>query len=73
VADKHRLTSIALPALGTGVGHVPAAAAADAMLEAVVAHLKAGKTSLRRALFVLYQDEAYRAFTETLKRLAGLQ
>src|ERR671936_2380501 len=23
VADKHRLTSLALPALGTGVGHVP--------------------------------------------------
>jgi O-acetyl-ADP-ribose deacetylase (regulator of RNase III) len=73
IADKHRLTSIALPALGTGVGHVAPVAAADAMLEAVVAHLKAGKTSLKRILFVLYQDEAYRAFTETLKRLAGLQ
>jgi O-acetyl-ADP-ribose deacetylase (regulator of RNase III) len=73
LADKHRLTSIALPALGTGVGHVAPGAAADAMLEAVIAHLKAGKTSLKRVLFVLYQDEAYRAFTETLKRLAGLQ
>ena len=73
VADKHRLTSIALPALGTGVGHVAPSAAADAMLEAVVGHLKAGKTSLKRVLFVLYQDDAHRAFTETLKRLAGLQ
>ena len=73
VADKHRLTSIALPALGTGVGHVAPGAAADAMLEAVVAHLKTGKTPLKRVLFVLYQDDAYRAFTETLKRLAGLQ
>jgi O-acetyl-ADP-ribose deacetylase (regulator of RNase III) len=73
IADKHRLTSIALPALGTGVGHVAPVAAADAMLEAVVAHLKTGKTSLKRVLFVLYQDEAHRAFTETLKRLAGLQ
>jgi O-acetyl-ADP-ribose deacetylase (regulator of RNase III) len=73
VADKHRLSSIALPALGTGVGHVAPEAASEAMLEAVVEHLKAGKTSLRRVLFVLYQDEAYRAFTETLKRLAGLQ
>lgn len=73
VADKHRMTSIALPALGTGVGHVAPDAAADAMLEAVVAHLKAGKSSLKRILFVLYQDEAYRAFTETLKRMAGLQ
>jgi O-acetyl-ADP-ribose deacetylase len=73
VADKHRLTSIALPALGTGVGHVPPGAAAEAMLEAVITHLKAGKTSLKRVLFVVYQDEAYRAFTETLKRMAGLQ
>ena len=73
VADKHRLTSIALPALGTGVGHVAPSAAAEAMLEAVLSHLKAGKTSLKRVLFVLYQDDAYRAFTETLKRKAGLQ
>ena len=73
VADKHRLTSIALPALGTGVGHVAPSAAADAMLEAVIGHLKAGKTPLKRVLFVLYQDDAHRAFTETLKRMAGLQ
>ena len=73
VADKHRLTSIALPGLGTGVGHVPPGAAAEAMLEAVIAHLKAGKTSLKRILFVLYQDEAYRAFTDTLKRMAAIQ
>jgi O-acetyl-ADP-ribose deacetylase len=73
LADKHRLTSIALPALGTGVGHVPPAAAAEAMLNAVAAHLKAAKTTLKRVVFVLYQDEAFRAFTETLKRLGALQ
>ena len=73
LADKHRLTSIALPALGTGVGHVPPAAAADAMLTAVVTHLKSAKTTVKRVVFVLYQDEALRAFTDTLKRLAALQ
>lgn len=73
VADKHRLTSIAMPALGTGVGHVAPAAVAEAMLEAVITHLKAGKTSLKRVLFVLYQDDAQRAFTDTLKRMAGLK
>ncbi len=31
LADKHRLTSIAVPALGTGVGHVPPAASAEAV------------------------------------------
>ena len=73
LADKHRLTSIALPALGTGVGHVPAPAAAEAMVTAVVNHLKSAKTTLKRVVFVLYQDEALRAFTDTLKRLAALQ
>ena len=69
LADKHKLTSIAFPALGTGAGGVPPAAAAEAMLEAVVAHLKAGTTTLRKIAFVLYQEEAWKAFTDTLKRL----
>jgi O-acetyl-ADP-ribose deacetylase (regulator of RNase III) len=73
VADKHRLTSLAMPALGTGVGRVAPAAAADAMLDVVATHLKAGKTALKRVDFVLYQDDTYRAFTETLKRVAGIQ
>jgi O-acetyl-ADP-ribose deacetylase (regulator of RNase III) len=73
LADKHRITSIALPALGTGVGHVAPQVSADAMLNEVVAHLKKGGSALRRVVFVLYQDDAYRAFTATLKRLGGAQ
>lgn len=73
MADKHRITSIALPALGTGVGHVPPPASAEAMLGEVVNHLKKGQSSLRRVVFVLYQDDAYKAFSETLKRLGGMQ
>jgi len=73
LAEKHRITSIALPALGTGVGHVPPPISADAMLKEVVAHLKRGPSSLRRVVFVLYLDDAYRAFTDTLKRLGGTQ
>jgi len=73
LAEKHRITSIALPALGTGVGHVPPPISAEAMLKEVVAHLKRGQSSLRRVVFVLYLDDAYRAFTDTLKRLGGAQ
>jgi O-acetyl-ADP-ribose deacetylase (regulator of RNase III) len=73
MADKHRLTSIALPAFGTGVGHIPPAVAADAMLDVVVAHLRSGKTSLKRVVFVLYQEDAHQAFTQTLKRLTAVQ
>ena len=73
LAVKHRLTSLALPALGTGVGHVPPALSADAMLEAVVTHLKTGESTLKRVIFMLYQDEPYRAFIDTLKRMGGIQ
>jgi O-acetyl-ADP-ribose deacetylase (regulator of RNase III) len=73
MADKHRITSLAFPALGTGVGHVPPAASAEAMLREVLAHLRQRTSTLKRVVFVLYQDEAYRAFTETLKRLGGVQ
>jgi O-acetyl-ADP-ribose deacetylase (regulator of RNase III) len=73
LAAKHRITSLALPALGTGVGHVPPAVSANAMLNAVVAHLKGNPTGLKRVIFVLYQDDAYKAFTDTLKRLGGVQ
>jgi O-acetyl-ADP-ribose deacetylase (regulator of RNase III) len=73
LAAKHRITSLALPALGTGVGHVPPAVSASAMLDAVVSHLKGSPTGLKRVVFVLYQDDAYKAFTDTLKRLGGVQ
>lgn len=73
LADKHRITSLALPAIGTGVGHVPPPAAADAMLNAVVSHLRGGTSSLKRVVFVLYQDDAFKAFTDTLKRLSAVQ
>ena len=37
----------------------------------VAEHLKAGKSTLKRVVFVLYLDDAYKAFTATLKRLGG--
>jgi len=73
LADKHRLTSIALPALGAGVGHVPPPISAEAMLTEVVAHLKRGTSSLRRVVFVLYLDDAYRAFSDALKTRGGVK
>jgi O-acetyl-ADP-ribose deacetylase (regulator of RNase III) len=73
LADKHRIVSLALPALGTGVGHVPPARSAEAMLTEVIGHLKSRQSSLRRIVFVLYQDDAYKVFSETLKRLGGVQ
>jgi O-acetyl-ADP-ribose deacetylase (regulator of RNase III) len=73
IADKHRLESIAFPALGTGVGAVPPADSAQAMLTTLVDHLREGKSSLQKVIFVLYQDETSKAFADTLKKLTGVQ
>ena len=72
LVEKHRLTSIAFPALGSGVGGVPPAKSAEAMLGALAEHLKSGKSSLQKVQFILYQTEAQKAFTDTLKKLTGL-
>jgi O-acetyl-ADP-ribose deacetylase (regulator of RNase III) len=71
LAEKHKLESIAFPALGSGVGGVPPNQSAEAMLSTVVQHVARGNSSLQKVVFVLYQDEAYKAFTETLKKLSG--
>lgn len=73
IAEKHKLASLAFPALGSGVGGVPPAQSADAMLSTVVEHVKRGNSSLERVLFVLYEDQAQKAFSETLKRLGGVR
>jgi O-acetyl-ADP-ribose deacetylase (regulator of RNase III) len=73
LADKHRLSSLAFPALGTGVGRVPSSVSAEAMLNTVVAHLKAGNTTVKRVVFVIVQDDAYKAFSDTLKQLGAVQ
>src|SRR5262249_60867237 len=47
MADKHRLTSIAFPALGSGVGSVPPEKSAEAILSTVIQHLKPGTSNLQ--------------------------
>ena len=71
IAEKHRMLSIAFPALGSGVGGVPPAQSADTMVSTIVEHVRTGKTSLQKVIFVLYQDEALKAFSDALRRVAG--
>lgn len=73
IAEKHRLSSIAFPALGSGVGGIPPAESAEAMLSALIEHLKRGDSSLQKVLFVLYQEEARKAFADMLTKLTGVQ
>jgi O-acetyl-ADP-ribose deacetylase (regulator of RNase III) len=66
LAASHGLTSIAFPALGTGVGGFPIGDCARVMLQAVREH--ASSTSLRVIEFVLFGDSAYREFNDAVRR-----
>jgi O-acetyl-ADP-ribose deacetylase (regulator of RNase III) len=68
LADQLGLRSVALPALGTGVGGFPIDQAAQAMLEETARHLEAvGRPA--EVVFALYDDSAYAVFADALRRL----
>lgn len=58
--------TVTFPAISTGVYGYPVRAAADVALAAVRDHL-AGDTTLERATFVLFSEDALDAFTEALR------
>ncbi len=63
LAREHGLRSIALPAIGPGVGGFPLQRCAEIMLAEVQAHL-AGETFLEEVRFVLFGEPAYRVFEQ---------
>ncbi len=68
-ARELAITSIAFPALGTGVGGFPPDKAAEAMIEECVSFISGGTaTSLKKILFVLFSEDVLAAFE---KRLHG--
>ncbi len=68
-AGERQFASIALPALGTGVGGFSLDQAAAIMLPEIAAHLRGG-TSLREVVLAVRGDEAEAAFTRALRALA---
>lgn len=60
-AAEKGLTSIAFPAVGTGIAGFPMRRCAEVMLEEAAAHLR-GETSLEDVRFVLYDRPAYETF-----------
>jgi len=63
MADEHDLSSIALPAISTGIYGYPIEGAARVMLEAAVDYVKSG-TGLERVVFCLYGRSAFDTFAE---------
>jgi len=64
-ANEKHLTSLAFPALGTGIAGFPLDRCAQIMLEEVRAHLS-GQSALQQVVFVLFDAPALRSFQQTL-------
>jgi O-acetyl-ADP-ribose deacetylase len=68
LADKHKLTSIAFPAISTGIFGYPIGRCAKIMLAATAEYLK-GTTALQKVIFCLFDEGAYSTFESELRIL----
>ena len=66
-SEKLNLKSVAFPAFGTGVGGFPMQACANIMITTVRAYEPLAR-SLQRVQFCLFDDVAYRLFTEAARK-----
>ncbi len=68
LADKHKLKSIAFPAISTGIYGFPKDRCANIMLSAVIEYAKED-TRLDKVVFCLYDNETHRIFEDTLEQM----
>jgi len=66
VAEELKIKSIALPALGCGVGNFPLLASAKIMGQEVLKYLRENETSLKEIIFCLISTEAFEVFNKGL-------
>ena len=68
VADRLQLSSIAFPALGTGVGGFDLAEAAEVMVTTATSYVSRPGVHVRHVVFVLRNENARQAFLEVIER-----
>ncbi|QER42161.1 macro domain-containing protein [Thermodesulfobacterium sp. TA1] len=68
LALEYNLNSLSFPAISTGAYGYPLKEAAQISLQTTLAFLKEHKAP-KKVVFVLWSDEHYQVFTETLKEL----
>lgn len=68
LADEHHLTSIAFPAISTGVYGYPMREAAQVILSTIIDHLN-GETQLEQVILCLYDQRALDVFQNRLAAL----
>ncbi len=65
LADKHKLKSVAFPAISTGAFGFPKDRCANIMLNAVLEYANED-TGLKKVVFCLYDNETFKIFSQTL-------
>ena len=66
LADQHHLTSIALPAISTGIFGFPIDRCAAIMVRTTIEYLQEGDSGLSRVVFVLFDQASLRVFEDEL-------
>ncbi|MCL0087729.1 macro domain-containing protein, partial [Dehalococcoidia bacterium] len=66
LADENNLTSIAFPAISTGIFGFPMDRAARIMLNTAINYLK-GETNLKKVIFCLFGKDSLNVFEKELK------
>ena len=69
-ADEKGVKTVALPAIGTGVGGFPLNKCAQVMIDIVVEYLENEKTGIEKVYFVLFDMETYKVFNDNLRKVA---
>jgi O-acetyl-ADP-ribose deacetylase len=68
IAAQNQLKTIAFPAVGTGIAGFPLRECAEIMLREAARHFE-GPTSLEKVIFILFDEEALRAFEEVFAEM----
>ena len=71
IADKHKLQSIAFPAISTGIFGFPIQRCAEIMLQTAMEYLK-GKTKIEKVVFCLFDQNSFKIFGNQLKKETAL-
>jgi len=72
LANEKGLSSIAFPAISTGIFGFPKERCAEIMLTTVIETLKKGETSLKEVVFCLWGKESLEVFEETARKMLGV-
>jgi len=67
-ANEKELSSMAFPAIGTGVGGFPLENCAQIMIDAIWGYLRDERTSIEKVYFVLFDERSFKVFDEYCKK-----